>query len=293
LVHMKFFNMVNDQEESIGDLWLGIDDETIIKYWKNIDRADESAVLSVEITLKIDENNLVSVAASLRELPDVHLRKTLSRGRADEKLFRKLESMINDANEKKYNTYAIDDMTTRIVSTIEDIHHVIDPATGQVVEPVYNLAELKIDKTRRFTENNISCYATIYFAEEALDNFAITLSPGEKALLQEKIAHLKQMNITGSYEENLAAYEDLDKFLDTFPVIIILMKITKARDLCDEHDPARAGKFHDALPKVMKAILRQDDQQINAILDDIMPEVGDVLKKYDYQTRTIPKEITR
>ena len=40
------------------------------------------------------------MAAALKELPDVEISKTLSRGKADEKLFLSLEELINSANQK-------------------------------------------------------------------------------------------------------------------------------------------------------------------------------------------------
>lgn len=293
LVHMKFFNRVNEIEESIGDLWLGIDFETLRKCWDNLADADESAVLSIGVTLKIDENNLVSVDASLREFPDVHLSRTLSRGRADETLFRKVETMINEANEKKLSFYTTQDMTTLIVSTIQDIHQVIDPDSGQVVEPVHQLAEMNIEKTRRFSENDITCYSTINFAQSALDHFGMLLSSTDQALIQKKIDHLKQMNLTGSYEENLSAYEDLDRCIEGFTDIVILMQIKKARDYCDQHDPDRAGTFKDDIANLMDAIIKQDIKLKTTLLEEIFPRVDKTLDEFDYGTGTIHKGITR
>ncbi|MFN2358685.1 MAG: Hsp70 family protein [Desulfotignum sp.] len=293
LVHMKFFNRVNEIEESIGDLWLGIDFETLNKCWDNLADADESAVLSIGVTLKIDENNLVSVDASLREFPDVHLSRTLSRGRADETLFRKVETMINEANEKKLSFYTTQDMTTLIVSTIQDIHQVIDPDSGQVVEPVHQLAEMNIEKTRRFSENDITCYSTINFAQSALDHFGMLLSSTDQALIQKKIDHLKQMNLTGSYEENLSAYEDLDRCIEGFTDIVILMQIKKARDYCDQHDPDRAGTFKDDIANLMDAIIKQDIKLKTTLLEEIFPRVDKTLDEFDYGTGTIHKGITR
>jgi molecular chaperone DnaK len=293
LVHMKFFNRVNEIEESIGDLWLGIDKETLKKCWDNLADADESAVLSIEITLKIDENNLVSVDVSLREFPDVHLSRTLSRGRADETLFRKVETMINEVNEKEISVYTTEDMTTRIVSTIQDIHQVIDPDSGQVVEPVHHLAEMKIEKTRRFSENGITCYSTINFAQSALDNFGMLLSSKDRTLMQKKIDHLKQMTLTGSYEENLSAYEDLSRYIDQFPQIVVLMQIKKAHEYCQQHDPDRAGAFKEEMAKLMGAILKQDLKLTDTLLHEILPRVDKVLHQFDYETGKIHKGITR
>lgn len=293
LVHMKFFNRVNEIEESIGDLWLGIDIKTLNKCWDNLDDSDEPDVLSIEITLKIDENNLVSVDAAIREFPDVHLSRTLSRGRADETLFREVETMINDANENETSIYTTQDMTIWIVSVIQDIHQVIDPDSGQVVEPVYQLAEMKIDKTRRFSEKGITCHSTINFAQNAMGLFGMLLSSKERSLLEKKIDHLKQMNLTGSYEENLSAYEDLSRQISKFPHIVILMQIKKAHDFCDLNDPDRAAEFREDMSKLTEAIMKQDSKLTEALFHEIMPRVEKTLDRYEDMAGKIHKGITR
>jgi hypothetical protein len=267
--------------------------ETLNKCWDNLDDSDESDVLSIEITLKIDENNLVSVDASLREFPEVHLSRTLSRGRADETLFREVETMINDVNENETSIYTTQDMTIRIVSVIQDIHQVVDPDSGQVVEPVHQLAEMNIEKTRRFSENDITCYSTINFAQSALDNFGMLFSSKDRNLMQKKIDHLKQMNLTGSYEKNMSAYEDLSRFIGEFPHIVILMQIKKAHDYCYQHDPDRAAEFGEDMSKLMGPIMKQDVKLTETLLHEIMPRVNKTLDEFDHQTGTIQKGITR
>ncbi|RLB92457.1 MAG: hypothetical protein DRH26_06230, partial [Deltaproteobacteria bacterium] len=293
LVHMKFSNMVNDKEESIGDFWLGFDHKTIDKYRTNHSDETRELPFSIEVTLKIDENNLVEVAASLKELPEVELSKTLSRGQADEKLFKILEKIINEANEKGYETYTINDITTRTVSILKEIHRVIDQKTGEVIEPVYNLAEMNLDKTKRLAEEGVDCYAFIYYAENLLETFLAAFSSKDKSLMKKKIEHLKTMNLNGTYEENLDAYNDLDRLIDKFPLPNILMRITKAADLCEENDPPRAPKFYGAISSILAAVEKENSERIDATLDKILPEVDEVIQQYDSKTGTIKKGITR
>ncbi len=293
LVHMKFLNIVNDKEESIGDFWLGIDDKAFNDYWEEHSQEKQEQLFSVEVTLRIDENNLVEVAASLKELPGVELSKTLSRGKADEKLFRVLEDMINEANEKEYNTYTIHEMTKRITTQIKEIHKVIDKNTGDVLEPVYKLLEMKIDKTKRLAEEDINCYSLIYYAENALSNFPMVFSSKDKSLMQKKIDHLKKMNLEGTYEKNIDAFHDLEGFFDEFPMITILMSIDKAERLCDEHEPSKASKFFIATSNIFEAMKQENPERVSSILDEILPQVSEVIQKYDTQTGKIQKGVSR
>jgi molecular chaperone DnaK len=293
LVLMKFLNIVTDKEESIGDFWLGIDNNAIEAYWEDHSEETHELPFSIEVTLKIDENNLVEVAASLKELPGVELSKTLSRGKADEKLFMILEDMINDANEKEYDTYTIEDMTRRIIAHIKNIHGVIDKNTGEVRESVYKRVEMQIDKARRLAEENIVCYSLIYYAQKALGDFSMVFSSKEQSLVQKKIDHLKKMNLDGTYEQNLKAFNDLDDFFEGFPMLNILMSISKAERICDEHDPSRAPKFFAAISDILDATSKENHERVTSILDGILPEVHEVFQKYDTETGKIQKGVTR
>ncbi|MDY0220972.1 MAG: Hsp70 family protein [Desulfobacterium sp.] len=293
LVHMKFFNIVNDEEESIGDFWLGIDDEFMNDYYEKHSDDNDPHTLSIDVTLKIDENNLVEVAVSLKELPGVELSKTLSRGKADEKLFMALEEMIDEANAKEYSIYTIEDLTERIVSVIKDTHKVIDKTTDTVIEPVYNLVKMKMDKARQLAEEEINCYAFLYYAESVLRDFPKALSSKEQSTLRKKIEHLREMNERGTYEENVRAFKDLANFFNEFPLLSILMRISKAAALCDEKEPAMASRFHSAIANLLFAADKENERGVTAALEGIMPEVARILGQYDNETGTIQKGITR
>jgi len=293
LVHMKFFNIVNHKEESIGDFWLEIDKKIILDYRNALSEEVWDQPLNIEVTLKIDENNLVEVASSLKELPKVELTKTLSRGKADEKLFMTLEAMINEVNTKEYDIYTIEDMTMRIISTIKDIHGVINKKTGQVIESVYNFVEMKLDKAKRLAEEGVNSYSLFYYAKTLLENFRMALQPKEQSKLHKKIEHLKKMNHSGTYEKNIDAYDDLNEFLDEFPILNHLMSITKAARLCDEHEPSRAQKFYNSINNILEETGKQNYERIAFILAEILPEVDNLIEQYDYKTGIIQKGITR
>jgi molecular chaperone DnaK len=293
LVHMSFLNIVNEQEESIGDLWLCIDNEAVEKLWMKQADNEKSSNLSVEITLKIDENNIVSVAASIKELPEVQLSKTLSRGRADEVLLRKLESMTDEINKKDSDLYLIEDITARMVSVIPEINNIIDENTGEVLESAYKHAEMNIDKLQRFREQDIHCYPTIYYAEDMLERYGMALPSGERSKLQKKLDKLKLMNTDGSYEENLKAFNDLKESLVKSPVSLFML-VEKAGELCERYEPERALKFHQALSQFTTGVLKSDPNEdiIKTRLHEILIEASQIVEKYDKETAKIQKGIT-
>ena len=274
---------MNDTEESIGDLWLGIDEIE--------DPPEES--LSVAITLKIDENNLCEVGVALREFPEVELSRTLSRGKADEKLFVSLESLADEANKKDYDTYVITDLTSRVLSIVKDINKVIDPKTGETIDPVYELAKMKIDKAGKMAAQDLTSKPVIYYAEDLLASFNVILSRSDRTRIRSRIDRLKKADENGTFEENLKAYNDLDKALDDLHGANALMQIKKAGELCETHEPAKAAKFFNAIEDILKAGMSSDLEKANKVMNQIIPQASEIAKKYDASKGIFYKDIRR
>ena len=283
LVNLKFLNLVNDAEESIGDLWLGID--------KIEDPPEES--LSVAITLKIDENNLVEVGVVLREFPDVELSRTLSRGKADEKLFLSLEAVVDEANEKEYDTFVIIDLTNRVLSIVKDIHGVIDPVTGETIDPVYELAKMKIDKAGKMAAQALTSKPVIYYAKDLLGSFGAIIPRSRHALIRRRIDRLEEADENGTFEENLQAYDNLDKALDDLGLAGALMQLRKAGGHCQRHEPAKAAKFLNAIEDILKAAMSSDMKKAEKLLTQIIPQASAIASKYDANKGTFYKDIRR
>ena len=289
LVHMKFYNMVNEQEESIGDLWLGIDTED------SSGEEGKKGPLHIEITLKIDENNIIEVTAALKEYPEVQLSKTLSRGKADEKLFLTLEEVINEANQKQYTEYIIIDMVSRSLSAIKDINRVVDTDTGHVDETICERAALKIEKARKMAAEENTSKTTIFYAESALDDFGPAIAPEVQTAIRKNVKRLEEMDEHGTYEENVRALDDLNDVLHNRlgPVVSLLMEIQKAGDFCMETDPSKAPKFYQCINDILDTFSEGKTDRAASLIKDIMPEVYDVVNKYEAKTGVIYKDIKR
>ena len=298
LVHMKFFNVVNDQEESIGDLWLGIDEDEDADDKNDAngdDRGKKDAPKTVELALEIDENNLIEVTASMKELPHIRLSKTLSRGSADEKLLVSLEEIISEANDKKYGHYTMIDLLQRALSAVRDINRVVAPETGRVDEKRYERADLKIQKARRMASggNNSNSKPMIYYAESALEDFGPAIPRETQAAIRKKIEHLEKMDEEGTYEENLKAINDLDAELNKMGLVNNLMHIQKAGELCGEKDPSKASEFFRAIEDILKAITAENASKAVDLMAEIYPKATAVLNVHEEKTGIIYKDITR
>jgi len=248
----------------------------------------------VDITLKIDENNLISVTAALNEYPDVQVSKNLSRGKADEKLFLFLEETINEANRKNYTEYIMLDLTYRSLSAIKDINKVVAEETGEVDEKVYEKAELKTEKARKMADEGHSARSTIYYARAALDDFGPAIPPKNKAAIRKSMKRLDELDEFGTYEENVEAIEDLNDTLNQkLGVVNVLMEIQKAGDFCMESNPSKAPKFYQSIEDILKAYKKDDPDRAETLIQEIMPEAYRVVKNYEARSAKIYKDITR
>jgi len=287
LVHMKFINVVNEADEPIGDLWLGIDTD------EKEDKKKKKDSLHVAITLKIDENNLIEVAAVLKEYPDVQLSKTLSRGKSDEKLFLSLEKMINEANSKGYTDYTMIDILYRSLSIIKNINTVVNQRTGEVDESIYELSAMKIEKANRMAAEGHNSKTSIYYANTALHSFGPAIPPKDQTDLRKKMKSLEEMDEHGTYDENVRALKDFHESVDKLGGVNSLMQIQKAGDICMTTQPSKAPKFYRCLDDIMEEFKNGNEKKAFKLLTDIMPETYAIISKFDAKTGVIYKDITK
>ena len=125
LAHFRFYNLVNEERESIGDLWLSFDPDD-----DSEDSASEKDAREVLLDFEIDEDNLITVGARLKDRPEVRVSRTLSRGNADERLFLELEGAIARVNEEKHEYFTKYEFLFRSGEIAHVINGVIDPETG-------------------------------------------------------------------------------------------------------------------------------------------------------------------
>jgi molecular chaperone DnaK len=289
LVHIKFFNIVNEREESIGDLWLGIDRDS---YEEEEQHTDQAARIAV--TLDIDENNLVSVRAALVGHPEVKVAGTLSRGKADEKLFLVLERMINEADQQGYSTYTVTDLLSRARAIIRSIHQVVDPETGQVDEVLRRSIEEKIHKAVQIAKAEEAPLTRIYYAESMLEDYGKLIKADLAEKIQKKINSLRQADEDSSYEETIEAMEELEEALEDpgLELVHALTQIENACEICYQTNPSKAKQFM----RVASDMLALAEAGNNAFTEQVlavMPEVEDILDQHARSTQKIYRDIRK
>ena len=186
LAHFKFYNMVNDVQESIGDLWLSFDlTETDVA---------EDQVQDVLLDFEIDENNLITVAAALKELPDVNVSRTLSRGNVDEKLFLDLEESIARVNRDKHDYYVVYDFRQRVIGIAKEINQVVNPETGEANDAIRQQVVGHQAVAEQLVARETSALPNVYYAEAFLSGEGRFLDNNQRRSLEKKIAAVKEEN---------------------------------------------------------------------------------------------------
>lgn len=288
LVHMKFYNVVNDKEESIGDLWLGIDNP------EELDEEDKAP--QVEITLSIDENNLVSVRATFLDLPEISVSGTLSRGKADEKLFLSLEQTINDANKQSYDNFVVIDLLRRVRSIIGTIHGVVDSATGEVDEVLYKQARSKIDKAVRIADSGEAPRTRIYYAEAMLNTFGMLIDSALQKRISKRIEKLQSVDDDGSYDLTMKAQQELSDIIDDDALagVNLLMSMDRAAELCHKTDKTKSAQISSSIDKLIHLMIKGSDPAVvHDLLERTMPEVEKVLDGHAGTRAEIYKDLRK
>nr|VFJ64389.1 MAG: molecular chaperone DnaK [Candidatus Kentron sp. FM]VFJ66109.1 MAG: molecular chaperone DnaK [Candidatus Kentron sp. FM]VFK14911.1 MAG: molecular chaperone DnaK [Candidatus Kentron sp. FM] len=263
LVHFQFYNMVNENRESIGDLWLSF----------KMENEDNDALPEVLLDFEIDSDNLITVSAQIKDKPDIQVSRTLSRGKADERLFIELRQSIDRANEEEHKYYTSYDFLDRAVQIAEMINRVIDTKTGEEDQALCKQIEERHQVARQLLEKEEAPWSNLYYAEDFLNQMGYLMSSESRKSLETEIERFREQNETGTVEQIMETRGKLFAELDKHPVLQMLATLHHAYDVCRERDPARAPYFEKYIQDISLALQREDVSAIGRLLTEVMPEV--------------------
>ncbi|MCI5150377.1 MAG: hypothetical protein D3916_13495, partial [Candidatus Electrothrix sp. MAN1_4] len=109
-----------------------------------------------------------------------------------------------------------------------------------------------------------------------------------------RIEKLCQVDRHGSYKETMQASAALSAALDDQRLALVntLMQIENASEICCATDPGKAKKFLRVIAEVLEAAENQDDCMEDK-LQNILPEVDEVLENYAMSTQKIHRDIRK
>ena len=263
LAHFRFYNVVNDNQESIGDLWLSFELE---------EEPEENSLPEVLLDFEIDVNNLITVSAGLKDQPEIRVSRTLSRGKADERLFLELQQGIDQANQEKHDYYATYDYLHRTVKIAGLINGVIDPRTDEENQSLSKQAEQRLRVARQVLEDGEAPLTNQYHAESFLFQFGQLMPKESRKHLEKKLKEFERHNETGTLRQILDSREQLLEEIDKYPVLTMLAEITNAAEVCEKDDPARVPRFEEYIRNISAAFQQHDTKTASRLIDEIRPE---------------------
>ena len=229
----------------------------------------------------------------MKDQPQVHISRTLSRGKADERLFRSLEETIRNANTAKHDFYAVHDFINRSVDIIKDVNDIVDPETGEVHEEIYDRASKKLEKADKMLESEESPWGTINYAKIMLDSCRRLLNPQEIKPLETTLQNLEKSNKEGSYEETIAAIKDLSQEMEKHPMALFFMEMERAYDYYREHNSPQAERILTYMENMQACMKKSDITKFNSLAEEIMPEIRKVAELERSQTIKVEKGISK
>lgn len=288
LAHFRFYNLVNEERESIGDLWLSFDPGHDSK-----DSAPEKDVREVLLDFEIDEDNLITVGASLKDRPDVRVSRTLSRGNADERLFLELEEAIIQVNEEDHQYFTKYDFLFRSGEIAGAINGVIDPETGAEDHKASGEAERHLAVAAELVEREESPTSNLFYLEGLMAQFGPLLPKDQQEVLAKRIETLRNRNRTGTVDEILKARDEASDEADKYPALGILMSVGDAAEVVAITDPAKAPRYDKYLRDMYDALLKGDIETFGRLSGEVMPDAHEVLDDRDKEDLHIFKGVRK
>ena len=284
LAHFKFFNRVGEAQESIGDLWLSFD----------IDELNEPGKVqpeSVILDFVLDENNIITVSAVLKNYPEVQVGRTLSRGNVDEQLFVNLEQEIDRLNRGDYPYYVALEFLQRSVSIAAAINQVMDPDTGEANETALQRVRFMQEVAEQLVESRETPTANVYYVESFLLEYGEFIAPKERKILEQKLEVFRVANAQAAMPDILRARDLSLDALDEYPALGVLQDLDNAIDVLAREQPAQLPRLEKYRSSLRDALLDDDRETFVRLSKEIYPEMSRILTEYDKKKLHIRKEI--
>ena len=295
LAHFKFFNKIDEKKESIGDLWLSFDLDEKDEKDDDGDGEEYSTRESPEVVLdfKIDEDNLITVAASLKNRPDVKIGRTLSRGKMDEKLFLDMEQTINHINQEGQNYYVAYEFLQRSILLASAVNKVIHPETGEEDTETSQHAKFMLDVAKQLLALDETPTSNSFYAESLLTHYDFALSADAQKRLRQKLDAFREANAQASVDQILKARDEMMEEANQNHVAELLKDVDDALEIVMAENPAQAPRLEQYSHDLTESVVQGDKERYIRTAKEVQPELSRVFSEERKKKFRIWKEIRK
>ena len=292
LAHFKFFNTIATGKESIGDLWLSFDIHDEDEDEEENEEEPMTEPAEVVLTFKIDEDNIITVAASLKNRPNVTIGRTLSRGRKDEKLFLAMERTINRINQEGRSYYVAYEFLQRSIPLATTINQIIHLETGEEDTEVSQRAEFMLDVAKQLLKMDEAPTSNGFYAESMLARYEFALSGNSQKRLKQKVLAFLEANSKASAEQILKARDEMMEETNQNHVAALLKDVDDALDIIAIDNPAQAPRLEKYSYELTQAVIKGDKESFVRLAKEVQPDLSRIFTDEKNKKFRIWKEIS-
>ncbi|MCD4818511.1 MAG: Hsp70 family protein [Candidatus Cloacimonetes bacterium] len=284
IIHLQFINSVNDKEESIGDLWMTIDEG----YPKGTELA---------VKIHIDADNVIEITVNLLKNPEVKISKTLSRGLADEKLLYEIEKVINETQDKKLFVLKIKEIISKAVEIISKANLLIDEDTGKINQEMYHNLYTQLETMKFEKKSDISPEGIVNTAQSIIDGYHFLI---EENLQKKMKNHIKKIDSNRKKNNSKIVYQECEKLQKCLknldPIVLSFVVVEQMHGLFFELKMFKeASDIENRLKKLNEYYEHFDAMKFTKLMDETLQKYqqkySKLKKKTDYTE--ISKGITK
>ena len=292
LAHFTFFNTNHTNKESIGDLWLSFildDEEEEEEEGAELEQA--SKTVEVLLDFEIDENNIITAAASLKNRADVKVGRTLSRGKRDEQLFLELEQIINRINQEETDYYVAYEFLQRSIPLAASINQIIDPETGEENITISQQAESMLAVAKELLRMHEAPSSNGYYVESLLKHYKFAFSDAAYTKLSSMLNVFNKTNGQAPVQSILTARDELMQEAHQNHVAAFLKYVDDALDVIATVHPAQAPRLEQYAYDLSLAVRHGDQEGYVRLAKEIRPELKRIFSEEHKKKFHIWKEL--
>lgn len=265
LIHFKFFSPdeVRDEDESIGEMWLGLDEKypTGTEILVNLELDEKSSELRMTATLKND--------------PSVRVSCTFSRGRSDEKIYQELEEAIAQLNDINLTSMGVEEALRLAVPVVKLTNAIFDVRTGEERIDLRDRAKTNLQNFQvSMSTERLEAESLVSECDRVLELCAFLIPQPQQERLQKLTQELEDAINKNNFSLMESKSEDATRELDNLPdgVIIIQASLSAIRQ-ANAVAPTQANAMSDKLFRMLGALESSDAREADRLWSELQPQV--------------------
>ncbi len=270
LIHFQFFSPdeVSGENESIGDIWLGLEQ----KYPTGTE---------IQVFLTLDEqNNGLTITATLKNDTSVTVSGNFSRGGSDEKINRELEQAIADLNQQNLTAVGVEKALCLAVPVVK-LSNQIYSRSGEERHDFRERAYASLQKFQvSMSKESLEAGVLINECDRVLQICDFIIHKEQQQRLQKLSNDLQDAVNAGNISRMQSLSEEIQTELDHLPdKVQIIQACIAAIHQAQAVAPTQANAMTDKFSRMIGAMRAGNDIEAERLWLELQPDVNNWLNQ--------------